>query len=107
LPNEMLQHIVAALKHPELFIDRVNCAILRENGVLPINKTKAPLPDVGTSSKGLFQEESGLPRVRTSDGFDLNAYKLMKKSDYDFSKPPPLGNVIEEARPRRPMTPKK
>ena len=30
--------------------------------------------------------------------FDSNVYKLMKKFDYDFNKPPPLGNVIE-ARP--------
>jgi len=36
--------------------------------------------------------------VNTSNRFDPNAYKLMKKSSYDFSKPPPLGNFIE-ARP--------
>jgi len=30
-----------------------------------------------------------------SDGFEPNAYKLMKMSDYDFSKPPLLGNVVE------------
>ena len=39
-----------------------------------------------------------VPRVRTSDGLNSNAYKLMKKFGYDFSKPPPLGNIIE-ARP--------
>jgi len=32
--------------------------------------------------------------VRTSDGFDSNAYKLMKRYGYDFSKPPLLGSVI-------------
>jgi len=34
------------------------------------------------------------------DRFDPNAYKLMKKFGYDFSKPPPLWNVIE-VRPYR------
>jgi len=53
------------------------------------------LPHFVGSSKGLLQEETGLPRVRTSDGFDPTMYKLIKKSDYNFSKPPPLGNVIE------------
>jgi len=33
-----------------------------------------------------------------SDGFDLNVYKLMKRSSYDFGKPPFFGSVIE-ARP--------
>jgi len=42
-PNEMHQHMVTALKHPELFSDKVNWATLRENGVLPVSKTtKAP-----------------------------------------------------------------
>ena len=54
-----------------------------------------PLPGFVASSKFLLQEESGLPRVRISDGFDPSAYKLMKKYNYDFSKPPPLGNVSE------------
>jgi len=36
-----------------------------------------------------------LPKVRTDDGFDPNAYKLMKKSGYDFNKPVSLGYVIE------------
>jgi len=36
-----------------------------------------------------------LPKVRTEDGFDLNAYKLMKKSGYDFNNPISLGHVIE------------
>jgi len=57
-----------------------------------------PLPCFVTSFRGLLQEESGLPKVHTSDGFDSNAYKLMNKFGYEFSKPPPLGNVIE-ARP--------
>ena len=33
--------------------------------------------------------------MRISDGFDLNVYKLMKKSGYDVSKTLSLGNVIE------------
>jgi len=57
--------------------------------------TKAPLPGFITSSKGLLQEESNLPSMRTSDGFNLNGYKLMEKSGYDFSKPPSPGHVIE------------
>jgi len=31
----------------------------------------------------------------TSDGFDSNAYKMMEKFGYNFSKPPSLGHVIE------------
>jgi len=69
--------------------------------VLPVHKAspskliKAPLLGFVASSKGSFQEERDLPKVRTSDGFDPNAYKLMKKSGYDFSQPTPLGHVIE------------
>jgi len=36
-----------------------------------------------------------LPKVRTDDGFDPNAYKLIKKSSYVFDKPVSLGYVIE------------
>ena len=55
--------MVAALKHPKLFVDRVNWAILRENGVLLVSKmTKASFPSVVFSSKGLLQEKSDLPR---------------------------------------------
>jgi len=58
----------------------------------------APLPGSIASLNGLLQEEGGQLRARISDGFDLNAYKLMKKSGFDFSIPPLLGSVIE-ARP--------
>jgi len=63
--------------------------------------TKAHLLGVATSSKGLVQEESNPLMVRTSDGFNLNIYKLMEKSGYDFSKQPSLGYIIE-AKPYRP-----
>jgi len=33
--------------------------------------------------------------MHTSDGFDLFAYKLMKMSGYDFSKPTSLAYVID------------
>jgi len=33
--------------------------------------------------------------MRISDGFDPNAYKLMKRSSFNFSKPIPLWRVIE------------
>jgi len=56
------------------------------------------LPGFVPSFKGLLHEESYLPRVRTSDGFDSNAYKMMEKSSYDFNKPPSIGHVIEENR---------
>jgi len=56
------------------------------------------LPGFGAFSGGLIQEEGGLPKAHISDVFDLNAYKLMKRPGYDFSKPPLLGNVID-ARP--------
>jgi len=39
-------------------------------------------------------------RVRISDVFELNIYKLMMRSDYDFSEPTSLGHVIE-AKPYR------
>jgi len=57
--------------------------------------TKAPLPSFVTSSKGLLQEEVDLARVRTSDVFHLNVYKLIEKFNYDFDKPPFLGHVVE------------
>jgi len=51
----MSQHMIVALKHLEHFADKVNWAILKKNGVLPVSEmTKAPLPDVATSSKGLL-----------------------------------------------------
>ena len=56
---------------------------------------RAPLSGFVVSSKGSLQEESDLPKVRTDDGFDANAYKLMKKSGYNFDKPVSLGHVIE------------
>ena len=49
----MRQHMVTDLKHLELFADKVNWVILRENGALLVSKmTKAPLFGVITSSKG-------------------------------------------------------
>jgi len=57
-----------------------------------------PLPGFVASSRGLLQEEGGLPKACTSDGFDPNAYKLMKRFGNDFRKPPLLGSVIK-ARP--------
>jgi len=51
LPNETRQHMVTALKHLELFVNKVNCAILRENIVLAVSKmAKEPLLGVTTSS---------------------------------------------------------
>ena len=79
----------------------VDWAILKKKGVLPLHKTHSnmitptPLPSFVASFRGLLHEESELPRVHISDGFELNANKLMKKSSYDFSKLPPFGNVIE------------
>jgi len=43
------------------------------------------------SSKGSLQEEVDLLKVRTDDGFDPNAYKLLKKYGYDFNRPVLLG----------------
>ena len=75
--------------------------ILRHKGVLLTHNAskstvaRAPLSGFVVSSKGSLQEESDLPKVRTNDGFDPNAYKLMKKYGYDFDKPISLGHVIE------------
>jgi len=72
--------------------------------LLPLHKAcrkkmvRAPLPGFVGSSKGLLQEKGGLLKAHISDGFDPNAYKLVKRSDYNFSKPQLLGSVIE-ARP--------
>ena len=52
----------------------------------------AHLPSFVSSCKGLLQEERGLPKGFTSDGFDPNTHKPMKRSTYDFSKPPLLGS---------------
>jgi len=54
-----------------------------------------PLAGFVMSSKGSFQEEGDLPKVRTDAGFDPNEYKLMKKSGYDFNRLVPFGCVIE------------
>ena len=37
-----------------------------------------PLPSIVASSRGLLQEEGGLPGVRISTGFDPNEYKMIK-----------------------------
>jgi len=96
-PGKTHQHMVATLKYPKLFAEKVYRAILRENYVLPVSKmTKAPFLVVVTSFKGLFQEESNLPIVHTSDGFDSDAYKLMEELGYNFSKLPSPGHVIDE-----------
>jgi len=95
LPDDIRQHMVGTLKHPNVITDKVSRASLRENGVLSVSKmTKAPFPSVTTSSKGLLQEESNLPTVHASDEFDPDTYKLMKESGYDFSKQPSPRHVI-------------
>jgi len=74
--------------------------VLKGKGVLATHKAsqrkmvRARLAGFIMSSKGSLQEEVDLPKVRTEDGFDPNAYKLLKKSDYDFNRPVPLGCVI-------------
>ena len=52
---------------------------------------KVPVSTFVASSKGSRQEEGALPKMRNNDGFDPNAYKLIKKSTYDFNKPTSLG----------------
>jgi len=80
--------------------NEANWAMLKQNDVHPIHMstfsklTKATLHTFIGASKGLFQEEIDLPRVCTSDGFDLNSYKLMKRSGYDFNKPTSLRHII-------------
>ena len=67
---------------------------------------KAHLSGVATSSKGLLQEERDLPTMRTSDGFDLDAYKLIEESGYNSSKPPSPRHVTD-AKPYGPNDMKK
>jgi len=96
LPNKRCRHMVTTLKHPELIADKVNWATFGENGVLLVSKmTKAPFLGVTTSFKSLLQEESNMPTVHTSDGFDPDAYKLMEESGYDFRKSSSLVYVID------------
>ena len=55
LSDETRQHMVTAIKHPELIANKVSWATLKENGVLLESKmTKAPLLGVATYSKGLL-----------------------------------------------------
>ena len=60
-----------------------------------VRVARAPISGFTVSSKGSLQEESDLPKVRTDDGFNPNAYKLMKKSGYESDNPISLGHVIE------------
>jgi len=47
--------MIVALKHADLFANKVKWAILKENGVLSVSKMiKPPLPGAATSSKGLL-----------------------------------------------------
>jgi len=75
--------------------------VLKGKGMIQTHKAsqskvvKAPLVGFVVSSKGSLQEEVDLLKVHTDDGFDTNAYKLLKKSNYDFHRPVPLGCFIE------------
>ena len=53
--------------------------------------SRPPIPGFVVSSK----ENDDLPSVRTKEGFDPNAYKLMEKAGYDFQNPTTLGKVVE------------
>ena len=52
---------------------------------------RPPIPGFVVSSK----DNNDLPSVRTKEGFDPNAYKLMEKAGYDFQNPATLGMVVE------------
>ena len=70
--------------------------VLKGKGVLLTYKTsqskvvRAPFAGFILSLKGSLREEGDLPKVRTYDGFNPNASKLMKKSSYDFNRSVPL-----------------
>jgi len=53
--------------------------------------SRPPLIGFVVSSLG----SDNLPNARTKEGFDPNAYKLMKKASYDFQNPTTLGKVVE------------
>jgi len=53
--------------------------------------SRPPISGFVISSK----EGDDLPNVRTKEGFDPNAYKLMEKVGYDFQNPATLGKVVE------------
>ena len=53
--------------------------------------SRPPIPGFVVSSK----DSNDLPSVRTKEGFDPNAYKLMEKAGYDFQNPATLGKVVE------------
>ena len=73
-------------------------------GVLPTHKAsqskvvRALLAGFVMSSKGSLQGEVDLLKMRTDNGFDPNAYKLLKKSGNDFNRPVPLRCVIKAKR---------
>jgi len=53
--------------------------------------SRPPIPGFVVSSK----DSDDLPSMRTKEGFDRNAYKLMEKVGYDFQNPATLGKVVE------------
>ena len=52
---------------------------------------RPPIPGFFVSSK----DSNDLPSMRTKEGFDPNAYKLMEKAGYDFQNAATLGKVVE------------
>ena len=70
---------------------------LKGNAMVPAPKagqtklSRPPLIGFVVSSLG----SDNLPNARTKEGFDPNAYKLMKKASYDFQNPTTLGKVVE------------
>ena len=70
--------------------------VLKENLTTPLTKVEpAALPKTPLKGfvipSGVTTEHGTLPEKRTIEGFDPKSYKLMEKSGYDFSSPPPLG----------------
>ena len=56
-----------------------------------VKVSRPPIQRFVVSSK----DGNDLPSVRTKEGFDPNAYKLMEKAGYDFQNPATLGKVVE------------
>jgi len=85
--------LLANSKKPIIVSLEIN--VLPTHNASKIKVARAPLFGFVVSSKGSLQEESDLLKVHTDGGFDPIAYKLIKKSDYDFDKLVSLGHVIQ------------
>ena len=75
-------------------------AILKESHAMPLTSSTNPLPlkplNGFVRSSQCLTEHGILPSERTKEWFDQNAYRLLAKAVYNFSKQGDLGKLIPE-----------